>query len=145
MTFKRPESRSEEVVMTDLRYPVGKLRMDGNITEAERRDLIESIAQAPARLRAAVEGLSPEQLDTPYRPGGWTVRQVVHHLPDSHLNSYLRFRLALTEDEPTIKPYDEARWAELVDARTAPVELSLALLDSLHKRWVLLLRSLSSA
>src|SRR5437899_5560260 len=130
MTFKRPESRSEEVVMTDLRYPVGKLRMDGNITEAERRDLIESIAQAPAQLRAAVEGLSPEQLDTPYRPGGWTVRQVVHHIPDSHLNSYVRFRLALTEEEPTIKPYDEGRWANLADSRTAPVDVSLALVES---------------
>src|SRR5207253_9833284 len=129
MTFKRPESRSEEVVMTDLRYPVGKLRMDGNITEAERRDLIESIAEAPARLRAAVEGLSPEQLDTPYRPGGWTVRQVVHHLPDSHLNAYTRFKLALTEEEPTIKPYDEAQWANLEDGRNAPAVISLALLE----------------
>src|SRR6184192_2526120 len=142
MTFKRPESRSEEVVMTDLRYPVGKLRMDGNITEAERRDLIESIAQAPARLRAAVEGLSPEQLDTPYRDGGWTVRQVVHHLPDSHLNAYVRFKLALTEDQPTIKPYMEDRWAELPDTRATPLEVSLALLESLHTRWVRLLRSL---
>ena len=85
--------------------------MDGKITEAERRDLIESIAQAPARLRAAVEGLSSEQLDTPYRPDGWTVRQVVHHLPDSHLNAYIRFRLALTEDEPAIKTYEQERWA----------------------------------
>ena len=131
--------------MTDLRYPVGKPKMDGKITEAERRDLIESIAQAPARLRAAVEGLSSEQLDTPYRPDGWTVRQVVHHLPDSHLNAYIRFRLALTEDQPTIKTYEQERWAELEDARTAPIDLSLALLESLHRRWVVLLRALPPA
>ena len=131
--------------MTDLRYPVGKFKLDGDITEAGRRDLIESIAQAPAKLRAAVEGLSPEQLDTPYRPDGWTVRQVVHHLPDSHLNAYIRFKLALTEDEPAIKTYEQERWAELEDARTAPVDLSLALLESLHRRWVLLLRALPPA
>jgi len=131
--------------VTDLRYPVGKFKLDGDITEAGRRDLIESIARAPAKLRAAVEGLSPEQLDTPYRPDGWTVRQVVHHLPDSHLNAYIRFRLALTEDEPAIKTYEQERWAELEDARTAPVDLSLALLESLHRRWVLLLRALPPA
>ena len=91
-----------------------------------------------------MQGLSQEKLNTPYRPGGWTVRQVVHHLPDSHLNSYVRFKLALTEDEPTIKPYYEDRWAELQEAKTAPIELSLALLDSLHKRWVLMLRSMKS-
>jgi uncharacterized damage-inducible protein DinB len=128
--------------VADLRYPVGKFKLDGDITETERRDLIESIAQAPAKLRAAVEGLSPEQLDTPYRPDGWTVRQVVHHLPDSHLNAYIRFKLALTEDEPAIKTYEQERWAELEDARTAPVDVSLALLESLHRRWVLLLRAL---
>ncbi|PYV03577.1 MAG: putative metal-dependent hydrolase [Acidobacteria bacterium] len=128
-----------------MRYPVGKFKLDGDITEAGRRDLIESIARAPAKLRAAVEGLSPEQLDTPYRPDGWTVRQVVHHLPDSHLNAYIRFRLALTEDEPAIKTYEQERWAELEDARTAPVDLSLALLESLHRRWVLLLRALPPA
>ncbi|HKG22797.1 MAG TPA: putative metal-dependent hydrolase, partial [Blastocatellia bacterium] len=98
--------------------------------------------ETPARLREAVEWLSPEQLETPYRPGGWTVRQVVHHVPDSHLNSYVRFKLALTEDHPTIRPYREDRWAELEDARSAPLDVSLALLDSLHGRWVLLLRSL---
>jgi hypothetical protein len=129
----------------DLRYPIGTLSLEGEATDAQRRGWIDEIAEAPARLRAAVEGLSPQQLDTPYRPGGWTVRQVVHHVPDSHLNSYVRFRLALTEDEPVIKPYDEQRWAELADARTAPIEPSLALLESLHERWVLLLRSLSAA
>jgi uncharacterized damage-inducible protein DinB len=117
--------------------------MDEDVTEDQRQRLIEEIAEAPARLRAAVSGLSPEQLDTPYRPDGWTVRQVVHHVADSHLNSYARFRLALTEDEPTIKPYHEDKWAELYDARTAPIELSLALLDSLHERWILLLKSLT--
>ena len=91
-----------------------------------------------------MQALSEARLDTPYRPGGWTVRQVVHHLPDSHLNSYVRFKLALTEDEPTIKPYYEDRWVELQEAKTAPIELSLALLDSLHKRWVLMLRSMKS-
>jgi uncharacterized damage-inducible protein DinB len=131
--------------MMDLRYPVGKFNIDEEITEGQRGRLIDQIAEAPAKLRAAVEGLSTEQIDTPYRPGGWTVRQVVHHVPDSHLNSYTRFKLALTEEEPTIKPYHEDRWAELDDARTAPLEISLALLDSLHERWVLLLRSLKPA
>jgi uncharacterized damage-inducible protein DinB len=128
--------------MTDLRYPIGKFKMQDSLTEAERREFIDDIAAAPARLRAAVAGLSPQQIDTPYRPGGWTVRQVVHHLPDSHLNAYVRFKLALTEEEPIIKTYDQERWAELEDARTAPMEMSLALLESLHERWTLMLRSL---
>jgi hypothetical protein len=129
----------------DLQYPVGRFAWPDAVSPADRRRYIDEIEQTPKNMRAAVTGLSDQQLDTPYRPDGWTVRQVVHHVPDSHLNSYLRFRLALTEDEPTIKPYDQGRWAELADARTAPVELSLVLLDSLHKRWVLLLRSLSAA
>ena len=106
---------------------------------AQRATAITSIDETPARLRRAVHGLVDQQLDTPYRPGGWTVRQVVHHLPDSHINSYCRFKLALTEDTPVIKTYEEARWAELPDAR-APIEISMALLDALHRRWVLLLR-----
>ena len=126
----------------DLRYPIGQFHYEGPLTDAQRRRLIDQIEEAPAKLQAAVEGLSPQQLETPYRPGGWTVRQVVHHLPDSHLNSYIRFRLALTEDEPTIKPYYENRWAELGDARHAPIDISLALLAALHRRWVLLLRAL---
>ena len=130
--------------MTDLRYPIGKFTFDGSSSEADRQKFIDDIEQTPAKLGAAVQGLSQEKLNTPYRPGGWTVRQVVHHLPDSHLNSYVRFKLALTEDEPTIKPYYEDRWAELQEAKTAPIELSLALLDSLHKRWVLMLRSMKS-
>lgn len=129
--------------MSDLRYPIGRFAADPDVTEEKRQRWIGEIANAPDRLRAAVDRLSAEQLDTPYRPGGWTVRQVVHHLPDSHLNAYVRMKLALTEAEPTVKTYDEAAWAELADGRTAPVEISIALLDSLHRRWVLLLRSLS--
>ena len=131
--------------MTDLQYPIGRFKLDSAPTDEDIRRAIDEVAEAPARLRAAVEGLSPEQLDTPYRPGGWTVRQVVHHIPDSHLNSYCRFKLALTEDEPTIKAYHEDRWAELEDSRTTPIEVSLAMLESLHKRWVLLMKSLSPA
>jgi hypothetical protein len=129
----------------DLRYPIGQFRFEGGADPRRREQRIGEIASAPAHLRAAVAGLSPQQLDTPYRDKGWTVRQVVHHLPDSHLNAYTRMKLALTEDEPTIKPYEEARWAELPDARTGPVELSLDLLESLHHRWVLLLRQLQPA
>ncbi len=134
------------VATPDLRYPIGKFKWEGQTTdEQRRRRFIEDIEAAPARVRDAVKGLSDQQLDTPYRPGGWTVRQVVHHVPDSHMNAYIRFKLALTEENPTIKPYEEARWAELTDGRIAPVEISLMLLDSLHHRWVLLLRSLTLA
>ena len=129
----------------DVRYPIGRFQWAGASTPGERERLTDDLATAPSRLRAAVQGLSAAQMDTAYRAGGWTVRQVVHHVADSHLNSYTRFRLALTEDEPTIKPYDEARWAELVDARTASVDVSLNLLDALHERWVLLIRSLAPA
>jgi hypothetical protein len=115
------------------------------MTDARRAACVARIAAAPAALRAAVAGLSEAQLDTPYRPGGWTVRQVVHHVPDSHLNAYVRIRLALTEDTPTIKPYEEARWAELPDARTLPIDTSLALLEGLHARWVALLGVLGAA
>jgi uncharacterized damage-inducible protein DinB len=132
--------------MSDPRFPVGKFAPPaGPLDEADRERLIREIEEAPAKLRAAVNGLSDPQLDTPYRDGGWTVRQVAHHVPDSHLNSYVRFRLALTEDVPTIKPYMEDRWAELPDARTSPVEISLALLETLHHRWTTLLRSLTDA
>ena len=128
----------------DLRYPIGPFQWEGAGTEDQRRQRIDAIELTPGKLRAAVDGLTVEQLDTPYRPAGWTVRQVVHHVPDSHLNAYVRFRLALTEEEPTFKPYQEDRWAELADARTAPIDMSLALLESLHRRWVLLLRSLAA-
>jgi hypothetical protein len=128
--------------MPDPRYPIGKFHFDGPPTEDQRTQLIADIEQAPSALRAAVTGLSPQQLDTPYREVGWTVRQVTHHVPDSHMNAYIRFKLALTEDEPTIKPYAEDRWAELADTQSTPVEVSLVMLDSLHNRWVRLLRSL---
>lgn len=129
----------------DLRYPIGKFHRPEALSAEERRAAIDMIADAPARLRAAIAGLDAAQLDTPYRPGGWTVRQLVHHVPDSHMNAYVRFKLAATEDEPTIKTYEEARWAELADARSAPIEPSLALLENLHKRWVVFLRSLQAA
>jgi uncharacterized damage-inducible protein DinB len=129
--------------MEDARYPIGPFRFDGKADPGRRMQWIDEIAAAPDHLRSAIAGLTPAQLDTPYREKGWTVRQVVHHLPDSHLNAYTRIKLALTEDEPTIKPYEEARWAELPDARTGPIEISLALLESLHRRWVLLLRELT--
>jgi hypothetical protein len=128
-----------------LRYPVGRFEPPPQATEAGRQAWLEDFAATPARLRAAVAGLSDAQLDTPYRPGGWTVRQVVHHLPDSHMNLYIRLRMALTEDEPTIKPYREEKWAELPDARTEPVEPSLALLECLHHRLAILMRTLAPA
>jgi uncharacterized damage-inducible protein DinB len=130
--------------MKDLRYPIGKFKYDGAPTSEQQRIFLDQIAETPAKLRSAVSELSETQLDTPYRPGGWTVRQVVHHVPDSHLNSYVRFKLALTENEPTIKPYAEDRWAELADTKTTPIEVSLTLLESLHDRWVRLLRSLTA-
>jgi hypothetical protein len=126
----------------DLAYPIGRFDFKAPVPAASRLRLIDDIAAAPALLRKAIEGLDDRQLDTPYRPGGWTVRQVIHHVPDSHMNSYMRFRLALTEDDPTIKPYDEAKWAELHDARTLPPAPSLALLENLHARWVELLRNM---
>lgn len=129
--------------MTDLRFPIGKFHFDGPLNEPQTQAALDDIANTPVNLRAAIKGLSEVQLDTPYRPEGWTVRQVIHHLPDSHINSYVRFKLALTEDEPTIKPYAEDRWAELADTKATPVEVSLTLLDSLHDRWVRLLRSLT--
>jgi len=131
--------------MTDLRYPVGKFELKTEITGGQRKALIDSLAEAPSRLRAAIEKLSLQQLNEPYRPEGWTVRQVVHHVPDSQLNAYTRFKLGLTEVEPTTRPYDEKRWAELEDGRNADPEISLRLLESLHERWVILLRSLSPA
>jgi uncharacterized damage-inducible protein DinB len=128
--------------MTDPRYPIGEFSFDGTLTEAQKARYLDDVEQTPARLRAAVSDLSDPQLDTPYRDGGWTVRQVVHHVPESHMNSYIRFKLALTEEAPTIRPYMEDRWAKLPDATTAPVELSLVLLEFLHKRWMLVLRAM---
>jgi hypothetical protein len=119
-----------------LRHPIGKFSFPQSITPDQRPKWIADIAGAPSQVRAAVAGLTPEQFDTPYRPGGWTVRQVVHHVPESHMNAYIRFKLALTEDEPTVKPYDEAAWAKLPDIVPTPIETSLTLLDALHDRWV---------
>lgn len=130
--------------MDDPRYPIGKFTYDPEATGEKRTARIAEIRGAPPALRRAVDGLSDDQLDTPYREGGWTVRQLVHHVADSHLNAYQRFRLALTEEEPTIRPYDEKRWAELPDARRAPPELSLSLLDALHRRWLLLLGEMTA-
>jgi len=126
----------------DLRYPIGKFERPAAVTPEMRAQFLDTLEAAPSRFRAAVSGLSEEQLDTPYRDGGWTVRQVIHHVADSHMNSFIRFRLALTEDEPTVKPYDEAKWALLKDA-ALPVEVSLRLLDSLHHRLVVMLRALA--
>jgi uncharacterized damage-inducible protein DinB len=131
--------------MVDLRYPVGKFDWNTPVSEADYPRLIAEIAETPGALRSAVAGLSRDQLETRYRPDGWTVKQLVHHVPDSHMNAYCRFKLALTEDEPTIKPYDEAKWAELPDSQRVPIEVSLDLLDSLHQRWVALLRSMDVA
>jgi hypothetical protein len=128
--------------MTDLQYPIGRFTLPESTAAEQRQTWIREIARAPQDIRAAVSGLAPGQLDTPYRPGGWTVRQVAHHVPDSHMNAFIRFKLALTEDQPTIKPYDEARWAVLADA-ALPVDPSLDLLDALHIRWVRLLETMS--
>ena len=126
--------------MNDLRYPIGRFAWPETVSPEDRARHIETIAaRARAPARCSGTGFSEKQLDTPYREGGWTVRQVVHHVPESHMNSYIRFKLALTEDEPVIKPYDEAAWARLPDVATAPVETSLKLLDALHERWVVLL------
>ena len=128
----------------DPKYPIGKFQWEEGLSEARRKELIEQIAETPAKVRAAVAHLSDQQLDTPYREGGWTVRQVVHHLPDSHMNAFVRFKLGLTEDFPAIKPYKEALWAETADAK-APIDASLTLLESLHARWVTLLKSMTAA
>jgi hypothetical protein len=128
----------------DPRYPIGKMETPKEITAAKRQQAIASIAATPKNLREAVRGLNDAQLDTPYREGGWTVRQVIHHLPDSHMNAYVRLKLALTEDKPTIKTYDESVWANLADSKSAPIEVSQKLLDSLHERWDRVWRSLKA-
>lgn len=131
--------------MSDLRYPIGTFVKPDSLTSAERASAIEAIAETPAHLREAVRGLTESQLDTPYRDGGWTVRQVIHHVPDSHLNAYIRFKLALTEDSPIIKPYDESAWAQLADTFSTRVETSLTMLDTLHERWINLLQAMKPA
>jgi hypothetical protein len=135
--------------MTDLeqlRYPVGRFeRLTAPLERAAREGHIETIARTPADFLSLTKGRSDAQLDTPYRPGGWTVRQVVHHVPDSHMNAYIRMKFAVTEDAPAIKAYDEAKWAELPEAKSGPAEMSVSLLDALHRRWVMFLRALTDA
>jgi uncharacterized damage-inducible protein DinB len=132
--------------MEDLRYPIGKFdRSKMPATDEERRRLIDAVAKLPGELQSAVMGLSTRQIDTPYREGGWSVRQVVHHLADSHMNAYFRFKLALTEDNPPVRGFDEAAWAELADSQVTPIDVSLAIIQHLHARWVVLLRSLQAA
>jgi uncharacterized damage-inducible protein DinB len=135
-----------QAAIPELQYPIGKPTLPtAPLTDAERKQAIETIAELPVRVRAAVAELTHEQLDTPYRPGGWTVRQVVHHLADSHMNAFVRFKLALTEAEPTIKPYSEKAWAEMPEARTAPIDPSLHMIDGLHERWTILLQEMKPA
>ncbi len=129
--------------MADLRYPVGPFVAPASFSAADRAAAITTLAEFPARLRLACAGLTDAQLDTLYRPGGWTVRQVVHHTADSHINAYVRTKFALSDDNPTIRPYPEAIWAEMADAKSAPVSMSLTLIDALHGRWVMLLGSLA--
>ncbi|HSD63265.1 MAG TPA: putative metal-dependent hydrolase [Ignavibacteriaceae bacterium] len=126
-----------------LRYPLGRFKVPKQYTTELRDSLINELEEAPFHLRDAVENLNDEQLNTPYREGGWTVEQVIHHLPDSHMNAYIRVKLALTEDEPTIKPYNQDDWARLVDYMTTPIETSLKLFEAIHLRWVIILRSLT--
>ena len=128
--------------MTDARYPIGHFEMPTQVTPARRQQAMDEIASLPAKMRAAVKGLNDTQLDTPYRSGGWTVRQVVHHVPDSHLNAYVRLKLALTEERPTIKPYDEDAWSKLADSKSTPIEVSFSLLTAIHDRWDRVCRSL---
>ncbi len=140
--YAEPIVRAEDPALESLRYPIGLFTASPPYSPAQIATNLERLELLPGHLRATVETLTSAQLETAYRPGGWTVRQVVHHLPDSHSNAYTRFRLALTEDEPTIRPYAEARWAELPDAARGPIELSLELLEAVHRRWLALLRAL---
>lgn len=130
--------------MEELRYPVGKFDFSAEVADAQISDLVHQIEALPNLLKDSLEDLSEEQLNSPYRPGGWTIRQVVHHIADSHINSYIRFKLAATEECPTIKPYDENKWANLEDAANMPVDVSLRLIESLHQRWVYFLKSLTA-
>lgn len=132
-----------QVTHTDPRYPIGEFRRKASYSAEEREGYIEQLKQIPLSLKAALAGLSNAQLDTPYREGGWTLRQVAHHIPDSHLNAYLRVKLALTEDQPVIKPYEENAWVRLADTPNTPLEVSVALLEALHTRWAILFESLA--
>jgi hypothetical protein len=132
-------------MIQDMRYPIGRFKYDGDSSREAIDRSIADIAGLPARLRASVDGLNADQLNTPYREGGWTVREVVHHVPDSHVNAYVRCKLALTEQSPLVKPYDEAAWSRLGDVKVVPIDISLVLLEALHTRWVALLESLSDS
>jgi uncharacterized damage-inducible protein DinB len=136
------ENMTAEAASKDLRYPVGEFDKNIEITPEKRSEFIEIIKDLPKKMAQAVEGLSDEQLDTPYRPEGWTLRQTVHHVADSHINSVCRFKLAMTEENPTIRPYFEDRWAELSDSKM-PVDVSLKILEGIHRRWAVLLESLT--
>lgn len=129
--------------LDDIRYPIGRFSAPASSTAGVRSAHVQTLRLLPEKLEAAVAGLSEAQIDTPYRDGGWTVRQLVHHIADSHANSYVRFKLALTEDEPTVKPYDEAAWANLPDSKSLPIDISLALTAALHARWVALLEAMT--
>jgi hypothetical protein len=129
--------------MEDLRYPIGRYEKPHPITDELRKAWIQEIRELPERLKDAVEGLTDEQLDTPYRPDGWTVRQLVHHLADTHMNNYIRIKLALTVENPQTILYDIEKWGEFDDAKTAPIQLSLAILEGLHRRWTMLLSNLT--
>jgi uncharacterized damage-inducible protein DinB len=135
----------QTALLESLRFPAGRFVMPTDTGAAARGEWIDELERLPGQLRTAAAALDGTRLDVPYRTGGWSARQVLHHLPDSHLNAYIRFKLALTEDTPTIKSYDEAAWAALPDTRDTPVETSLALLDALHARWVVLLRGMADA
>ncbi|MCB0840345.1 MAG: putative metal-dependent hydrolase [Bacteroidetes bacterium] len=135
----------ENSQLEKLKYPIGRFNRIDILTPDQRKTMIQTIASFPQNVKNAVEGLNENQLDTPYRPEGWTVRQLVHHVVDSHLNSYIRFKWTLTENEPLIKTYDQAAWAELPEAKTAPVEVSLMMLESLHRRWVMMLNYMSDS
>jgi len=144
MSKQHPEN-DNKVKLEKLRYPIGKFQFGLIYSEDEINKFIEQIDKFPAKLKKLVTGMKKEQLETPYRENGWTIRQVIHHVADSHMNAYIRFRWALTENNPTIKPYYENFWAELEDAKHAPISISLALLTNLHKRWVMLLKSMTSS
>ncbi len=133
------------MTIQNARYPIGEFMCSGRLGVEEREAAIERMASLPGRLERVVGALTPAQLDTPYRPGGWTVRQVIHHLPDSHMNGYIRCKLTLAEDRPVVRPYDEAAWATLTDSRDTSPEVSLRLLRALHERWVILFRGMTEA